>query len=181
VQATKAQALVFAMMDSPVGMAAWILEKFAAWSDLPGTVQGRPDLSAKYSFDQLLTNIMFYVATDSFATASWMYYALLYSEDTRHFPPGRRGETPIAVAAFPDPFLFPPPRSLAEKAYNIVRWRTRNCCWPICAPSSVPAALHDWSTRRHSDAMARRFTDIHFGRFPHWDSQIFSNWKRAGE
>ncbi|MEI9982999.1 MAG: epoxide hydrolase [Aliidongia sp.] len=43
-QATKPQSLAFAMMDSPVGIAAWIIEKFAAWSHVPRDPHGAPAL-----------------------------------------------------------------------------------------------------------------------------------------
>ena len=68
-QATKPQTLSYAMMDSPVGLAAWILEKMHGWSDL---TQG--DLESVYTKDQLLTNIMVYIVTGTFNTASWIYY-----------------------------------------------------------------------------------------------------------
>jgi pimeloyl-ACP methyl ester carboxylesterase len=120
-QATRPQTLGFAMMDSPVGMAGWILEKFAAWSDLPRTPDGAPDLWARYSRDQLLTNIMLYLVTRSFASASWMYRGF-FAEQPNHIAAGTRIEVPVGFAAFPDPVYSPPPRSLVEKAYNITRW-----------------------------------------------------------
>ncbi len=49
-QATKPQTLSYAMMDSPVGVAAWILEKMHGWSDLTGG-----NIESVYSKDQLLT------------------------------------------------------------------------------------------------------------------------------
>lgn len=121
-QATKPQSLSYAMHDSPIGVAAWILEKFAAWSDLALRPDGSPDLSSAYSFDQLLTNLMFYVATDRFATAAWIYHGLLGVEGSLRFPAGARCETPTAIAAFPDPVFPPAPRSLSERSYNLVRW-----------------------------------------------------------
>jgi pimeloyl-ACP methyl ester carboxylesterase len=121
-QATKPQSLAFAMMDSPVGIAAWIVEKFAAWSDLPRAADGRPDLRARYSLDQLLTNVMFYVATDSFATSCWPYHVMTLAESARGFLPDQRCETPTGVAVFPDPVFPTAPRSIAERSYHIVRW-----------------------------------------------------------
>ncbi len=70
VQSTKPQSLSYAMTDSPVGVAAWIVEKFAAWSDLPETSASEPDLEFRHNKDQLLTNIMIYLVTRSFGTAS---------------------------------------------------------------------------------------------------------------
>jgi pimeloyl-ACP methyl ester carboxylesterase len=120
-QATRPQSLSFAMMDSPVGIAGWILEKFAAWSDLPRAADGSPDLWARYERDQILTNIMLYLVTKSFASAAWMYRGF-FAEPPNHLPAGARIEVPVGFAAFPDPVYAPPPRSLVEKSYNITRW-----------------------------------------------------------
>ena len=72
-QATRPQTLGVAMSDSPVGVAAWILEKFGAWTDAPHDAAGRPDLWAAVDIDTVLTNIMLYVAPQAFVTSTWMY------------------------------------------------------------------------------------------------------------
>jgi microsomal epoxide hydrolase len=60
--------------------------------------------------------------TDSFTTGVW-YYRGLVEEGRLAFKPGERVETPTAFANFPgEPLYKPPPRSFAERAYNIVRW-----------------------------------------------------------
>lgn len=117
-QRTKPQTLGFALQDSPVGAAAWILEKFAAWSDLPRP-DGQPQLEAVFDIDHLLTNVMLYVATERMTTANWLYLGQM---NAGQFPLERPVTVPTGVAAFPDPVFAPPPRSLAEKTYNIVRW-----------------------------------------------------------
>ena len=58
-QATKPQSLSYAMMDSPVGVAAWIIEKFDAWSDTRGG-----NIESVHTKDHLLTNIMVYLVTE---------------------------------------------------------------------------------------------------------------------
>ena len=68
-QATKPQTLSYGMMDSPVGIAAWIIEKMYSWSDLKDG-----DIESAYSKDTLLANIMVYIVTKTFNTASWIYY-----------------------------------------------------------------------------------------------------------
>jgi pimeloyl-ACP methyl ester carboxylesterase len=120
-QATKPQTLGLGLLDSPVGIAAWIVEKFAAWSDLPRTASGAPDLG-KFCSDDLLANVMCYVATQRFPTSLWIYHAWLYVERSYVFPPARRCDVPTGFAAFPDPYLPPPPRSWIEKAYNLVHY-----------------------------------------------------------
>jgi microsomal epoxide hydrolase len=114
--ATKPLTLSYAMMDSPVGAAAWIIEKFHAWSDIKG------DIESRFTKDQLLTNIMIYLTTRTFQTATWLYRGVM-EEGSGKFPDGRRVEVPVAVADFPGDTLYAaPPRSFAERAYNIARW-----------------------------------------------------------
>ncbi|WP_219213972.1 epoxide hydrolase [Variovorax boronicumulans] len=120
-QETRPQTLGVAMADSPVGVAGWILEKFGQWADLPKTGDGSPDLWHKFSEEELLTHIMLYVAPSSAVTATWMYLGKR-REGSQAFPAGTRIGVPTGVAAFPDPVFVPPPRSFAEKAYNIVHW-----------------------------------------------------------
>ena len=60
-QATKPQTLSYAMMDSPVGIAAWIIEKMHGWSDLKNN-----DIESVYSKDKLLANIMVYIVNKYF-------------------------------------------------------------------------------------------------------------------
>ena len=120
-QGTRPQTLGVAMADSPVGVAAWILEKFGAWADVPRDEQGRPDLWQAFDEDTLLTNIMLYLVEGSFITSTWMYRGRVL-EGSGQFPAGSRIKVPTGVAAFPDPVFPPPPRSHARKTYNIVHW-----------------------------------------------------------
>jgi microsomal epoxide hydrolase len=116
-QATKPQTLTMALMDSPMGTAAWILEKFHGWSDL-----SEHGLFEVYTRDQLLTNVMIYLVTDSIATSVW-YYNALFQEGGNGLPEGERCETPTAYANYPgERYLAAPPRSWADRTYNIVRW-----------------------------------------------------------
>ena len=116
-QATKPQTLSYGMMDSPVGVAAWIIEKFYFWSDLKNN-----DIESIYSKDTLLANIMVYIVTKTFNSASWIYYGRR-EEGGRFLPKDfHRIETPTAAALFPAEMLEWPPRSYAERMYNIKRW-----------------------------------------------------------
>jgi pimeloyl-ACP methyl ester carboxylesterase len=120
-QETRPQTLGVAMADSPVGAAGWILEKFGAWADLPRRADGSPDLWSRFSEEDLLTNIMLYIAPSSVVTATWIYRGKRLERSDR-FPPGTRVRAPTGVAAFPDPVFLPTPRSLVEKTYNVVHW-----------------------------------------------------------
>ena len=116
-QATKPQTLSYAMMDSPVGVAAWIIEKFHSWSDIADD-----DIESVYDKDWLLTNIMIYLVTATFNTASWIYYARREEGGRVLSPHGARVEVPTAAALFPKEMLAWPPRSYVERVYNIQRW-----------------------------------------------------------
>lgn len=120
-QSTRPQTLGVAMADSPVGAAAWILEKFGMWADLPKLADGSPDLWSKFSEEELLTNIMLYLAPSSVVTATWIYHGRRL-EGSDRLPAGTRVQVPMGVAAFPDPVFLPPPRSFVEKTYNVVHW-----------------------------------------------------------
>ncbi len=116
-QATKPQTLSYAMMDSPVGVAAWLIEKFNSWSDTNGD-----DVESAHSKDALLTNIMIYLITGTFNTASWIYYGRREEGERILSPEGKRVEVPTAVALFPKELLSWPPRSYVERVYNIKHW-----------------------------------------------------------
>ena len=94
-QATKPQTLAMSLMDSPMGTAAWILEKFHGWSDLK-----EDDLFSVYTHDQLLTNIMIYLVNDAIATSVW-YYAAFIGEGGPALPEGVRCESPTVFANYP--------------------------------------------------------------------------------
>jgi len=116
-QISKPQSIAWMGAGNPVGQAAWIVERFYDWSD-----RSAKTLDEIYGRDRLLTNVMIYVMTDSFATGAW-YYRGLIEEGRLAFEPGERVETPTAFANFPgEPLYQAPPRSFAERAYNIVRW-----------------------------------------------------------
>lgn len=115
-QGTKPQSLGFAMMDSPMGVAAWFAEKFVGWSDVSGGVVDPP-----YGFDWMLSNIMIYLTTRSFLSASWIYRGM-FLEGGFSMPEGRRVELPVGVAAFPYDLLAFPPRKMVERGYNVVRY-----------------------------------------------------------
>lgn len=116
-QASKPQSLAWMAAGNPVGQAAWIAERFHDWADLSAK-----SLDEAFPKDRLLTNIMLYVMTGSFTTGAW-YYRGLIEEGGVALPAGQRCETPTAFANFPgEPLYVAPPRSWAERAYNIVRW-----------------------------------------------------------
>ena len=113
IQGTKPQTLAYGLTDSPVGLAAWIVEKFRTWSDCGG------DVDRRFGKDVLLTNIMLYWVTGAINSSFWPYYARFHSPwpiDERN-----RVHVPTAYASFPREILHPP-RAIAERVYDIRRW-----------------------------------------------------------
>ena len=67
-QSTRPQTLGYGLADSPIGQAAWILEKFYQWMDC----DGHPENIV--SRDELLDNVMFYWLTDTGASSARIYW-----------------------------------------------------------------------------------------------------------
>jgi len=111
IQSTKPQTLAYGLSDSPVGLAAWIIEKFYGWSDIDGA------LERKYTKDELLTNIMIYWVTQTINPSIRFYYEESHAPSLKT---GQRVEVPVAIALFPKD--TPAPRALAERTLRIERW-----------------------------------------------------------
>lgn len=111
IQGTKPQTIGAALNDSPVGLAAWIVEKFRSWCDCDGNPE------KKFTKDELLTNITVYWITESATSAARLYY------ESRHAgPPDTRPiEVPTACAIFPREISYAP-RAWLQPRMNIVRW-----------------------------------------------------------
>ncbi len=113
IQGTKPQTLSYGLNDSPAGLAAWIVERFRAWSDCDGDVENR------FTKDELLTNITIYWVTQTINSSARFYYE--YSRNPWRFRPGERVNVPCAVAQFPKE-IYRPPREWAERTHNVQRW-----------------------------------------------------------
>jgi pimeloyl-ACP methyl ester carboxylesterase len=109
-QSTRPQTIGYSLVDSPVGLCAWILEKFWSWTDTDG------DPVAVLGADRLLDNVMLYWLTRSGASSARMYWESFGSR------PRDPVEVPTAVSIFPKE-IFRPSRRWAERRYrNIVHW-----------------------------------------------------------
>ena len=109
---TKPQTLGYSLNDSPVGLAAWIVEKYRSWCDCDG------DPETRFSKDELLTTLTIYWATETATSAARYYYEGRHGANA---PDPARIEVPTACAAFPGEFRFTPRRWL-EARYNLVRF-----------------------------------------------------------
>jgi len=112
----KPQTIAFALRHSPVGCAAWMLEKPRAWSDCSD------DIDAAFTKDDIITNVMLYVATGRADSSLWFYRGF-FLEAAGRTHPADAVKVPTAIAIFPHDMLNGrPPRSWAERDYNLVRW-----------------------------------------------------------
>jgi pimeloyl-ACP methyl ester carboxylesterase len=111
IQGTRPQTLAFGLSDSPVGLAAWIVEKYHARTDCRG------DPRNALSMDEMLANISLYWFTNCIGASFWPYYARLHEP----WPIDGRIDVPAGYCEFPREILRPP-RSAAERVFNIRRW-----------------------------------------------------------
>jgi microsomal epoxide hydrolase len=112
IQGTRPQTLAFALSDSPVGLAAWMVEKFRAWTDCDG------DPRNALSMDEMLGNISLYWFTNCIGASFWPYYARMHGP----WPIEGKVGVPTGYCEFPREILRPP-RAAAERVFtDIRRW-----------------------------------------------------------
>ena len=131
IQGTRPQTLAFALADSPVGLAAWFVEKYRAWTDCDG------DPRNALTMDEMLGNIGLYWFTNCIGASFWPYYARMHGA----WPIDGRIDVPTGYAEFPREILRPPRRS-AERVFNIQRWTVMRKGGHFAALEQ-PAALAD--------------------------------------
>ena len=110
---TKPQTLAFALADSPLGLAAWMMEKFHAWIDHPD------DLEQVVSLDTLLTDISLYWFSGNIQAS-----LRLYKENRQNplvFQPTERVTPPLGVTLFPKELPMPP-HSWVARVFDITHW-----------------------------------------------------------
>jgi pimeloyl-ACP methyl ester carboxylesterase len=113
-QSTKPQTLAYAVNDSPIGLASWIIEKFYTWSDTKGQLEN------SFTKNELLTNLTIYWVTQTAGSAFRIYYEAMH-EMSGSKGAGGRINVPTAVAIFPKD-MVPAPKEFAERVFNIEQW-----------------------------------------------------------
>jgi microsomal epoxide hydrolase len=138
IQGTRPQTLAFGLTDSPAGLAAWLAEKFRAWSDCDGVIE------RAIPRDHLLANISLYWFTGAIGSSFWPYQARMHGP----WPIPEGGvNVPTGYAQFPREILKPP-RSLAERVYaDIRRW------------SVMPSGGH-FAAMEQPEALAREIVEF---------------------
>jgi len=109
-QATRPQTLAYGLADSPAGQAAWILEKFWAWTDCDGHPEN------VLHRDELLDNVMLYWVTNSAGSSARIYW--------ESFGKARptQVEIPVGVTVYPKEIVTPVRHWMEEDYPNIVHW-----------------------------------------------------------
>jgi epoxide hydrolase len=113
IQSTKPQTLGYALDDSPTGVAAWIVEKFRAWSDCGG------DVERSFTKDQLLTNVALYWFTRTATSSARLYYEMRRAG--RAALPQAQVDVPTAVANYPGE-IGRVPRRWVEHRFRVTHW-----------------------------------------------------------
>ncbi|MBX7151481.1 epoxide hydrolase [bacterium] len=110
---TKPLTLAYGLHDSPIGMAAWIVEKLYGWADCKGNVEN------VFTKDELLSHVMLYWVTETMHSSIRLYYE--NSKVPMRFGKNDFINVPVSIARFPfeEPF---PPRKFIERGFNIRRW-----------------------------------------------------------
>jgi microsomal epoxide hydrolase len=106
IQSTKPQTLAFALSDSPVGLAAWIFEKFHSWGDWQSCL----------SYEDVITNIMIYWLTNTIYTSCRIYH-----ENSNYLTPVGDIKVPTGVSLFAKDINLPP-ESWIEKHFNLIHF-----------------------------------------------------------
>jgi microsomal epoxide hydrolase len=134
IQGTRPQTLAFALADSPAGVAAWLVEKFRAWTDCGGNPENA------VSRDDMLADITLYWVTGAIGASFWPYYARMHGP----WPiPEGAIQVPTGYVEFPREILRPP-RSVAARVYSdIRRWTVMEKGGHFAALEQPQALAHE--------------------------------------
>lgn len=125
IQSTKPQSLAYGVNNSPAGLAAWIVEKFYAWSDNDG------NLESAFTKDELLTNITIYWVTQTINSSFRIYYEAMKAIMAAKYNPlvklnpfdktGKKSHVNAGFALFPKD-IGNPPKELVERFFTVKHW-----------------------------------------------------------
>lgn len=141
IQATKPDTLGVALNTSPIGLAAYILEKFSTWTRYSHKLHSDGGLLRYYSLDQLLDNVMLYWVTNSITSSMRFYkenvgilsFMRFHKENVGNHDETKHDElfaiqmnpiysVPVAVAAFSDEIFLQTKDELSGKFRNIIQY-----------------------------------------------------------
>jgi pimeloyl-ACP methyl ester carboxylesterase len=112
-QQHKPQTVAFALTDNPLGTAAWIAEKLKGWSDSSDA------LEPVFTKDQVLTNVMIYVVTETIATSVWFYRGRV--DEISNL--AGKVTVPTGFASFPHELpTLDAPQSVLARNFNLMQY-----------------------------------------------------------
>ncbi|MEU1972055.1 epoxide hydrolase family protein [Microbacterium sp. NPDC019599] len=116
IQSTRPQTLGYGLSDSPAGLAAWLIEKWRAWSDSGG------DVDSRIGTEFLLTLLTIYWCTNSITSSMRDYFDARWHGT--HLTGADRVSVPTAISVFANEFIpeGEPPREWYERLYDIRQW-----------------------------------------------------------
>ncbi len=117
VQSTRPQTLAYALNDSPAGLAAWLLDKWYAWTAPPSG-----NLEDCFSKDQLLSTVSLYWFTETANATGRAYYE--GAHDPRALPPGFAIRVPTGISLVATQPIERPPREFVARRYRDIRYWT---------------------------------------------------------
>ncbi|MBN8509005.1 MAG: epoxide hydrolase [Burkholderiales bacterium] len=110
-QGTRPQTIGYGLADSPMGQAAWIIEKYQAWMDCDGHPEN------VLSRDELLDQVMLYWLPNSAASSARLYWESFAK------PNRQPVEIATGVSLFPKEIFRASRRWAGQRFRNIVHWR----------------------------------------------------------
>jgi len=135
VHSSDPQTLAWALNDSPVGLAAWLLERRRSWSDCGGNLEN------SYSKDFLLTTVSLYWFTQSLGSSIRIYAEVFKSGSVGQQDVPPRIETPTGIGVYPEEVVLMP-RKTVERAANLIYWAVHPHGGHF-APAEVPDTYVD--------------------------------------
>ena len=114
IQATRPQTLAYGLHDSPVGLMAWIVEKWRVWTDPNGNIEDY------FSKDELLANVMIYWATETANSSVRSYFERAH--DSRSLAPNEKISVPTGVALSIESVQRAPQEWVQRRYTDIRHW-----------------------------------------------------------
>jgi pimeloyl-ACP methyl ester carboxylesterase len=116
-QATKPQTVGYALLDSPVGLCAWIVEKFWSWTDCDG------DLANVLTRDEVLDDVTLYWLTATGASSARLYWESI-RQVSEWFTRSNSDTVavPTGCSIFPKEVIRPSRRWAAKRYTDIRQW-----------------------------------------------------------
>lgn len=118
-QSTRPQTLSYALSDSPVGLCAWIAEKFHYWADCERN--GQRDIRHAVSWDDLLTNISLYWHTNSIGSSIRLYKEFALAQASGQIPLRYPAAVPVGVTMYRQE-VYKTPRAWVERQFDLIYW-----------------------------------------------------------